>query len=95
MKKLLSFVIILIFLLVLTSCFSFPNGLINKDSNKSKAHFKYTLNDQADGYVVSYLVDNPTYDHLQVPDTYEGLPVTEIKEIYSSKVSGFTTELNV
>ena len=81
MKKVFILVIVLILMLSMTACIFNISDIVNNDKNKSAEDLIYTLNSEGNGYSVSYLLGNPTYDHLIIPETYEGLPVTEIEYI--------------
>ena len=92
MKKLLISVFALV--LLLASC---GQSLIDPNPNPTtpRKDFKYVLNSDENGYSIEYLIDNPTYDHLEIPETYEGLPITEIIEISSNGIKTISIPASV
>ena len=94
MRKLLLILTVFISILAITSCFSSLTDT-NKSDDKAKNDLTYTLNSDSSGYSVEYLLDNPRYDHLEIPETHEGLPITEIKEIHSGGIKTISIPASV
>ena len=94
MKKLLLLISVFALVLLLASC---GQSLIDPNPNPTtpKKDFKYVLNSDENSYSIEYLIDNPTYDHLEIPETYEGLPITEIIEISSNGIKTISIPASV